>query len=431
MQAYDSERILSLLEPFGYKASDHIETANLVILNTCHIREKAEHKIYSELGRLREYKIAQEEKGEEYLIAVGGCVAQAQGDEIVRQAPYVSIVFGPQNYHKLPEALTNILREKHAVDVEFPVESKFDHIPYVSETKASTFLTVQEGCNKFCHFCVVPYTRGAEYSRPVADLIKEAKHLVSIGAKELTLLGQNVNAFHGEGANGRIWSLAELIEEFALIDGLERIRYTTSHPRDMTDHLIECHGRVEKLMPYLHLPVQSGSDRILKAMNRKHDIALYHKIMDKIKSTRPDIMISSDFIVGYPGENIEDHRMTLQLIQDCIDVGFSFTYSPRPGTPASVMDNQVPEDIKRERLHELQDLLQMKQLMAHEKQVGKENLVLVEKAGKEPGQLHGKNAHWQSVVFKGDFSLIGSIVPVEIEAAYQNCLMASCVRKDG
>jgi len=423
MQSYDSDRMVSLLEPFGYSPSDDIETANLVILNTCHIREKAEHKIFSELGRLRENKVEQEAKGEEYIIAVGGCVAQAQGDEITKQAPYVSIVFGPQNYHKLPEYLIHVLREqnKHHVDVEFPVESKFDHLPSVSETKAASFLTIQEGCNKFCHFCVVPYTRGAEYSRPVKALIDEAKHLVSVGAKEITLLGQNVNAYHGEGPNGRIWSLAELIEELALIDGLERIRYMTSHPRDMTDHLIECHGKVSKLMPFLHLPVQSGSDKILKAMNRRHNAELYYDIIRKVKEQRPDIVVSSDFIVGYPGEATEDHNLTLQLVQDCVDFGFSFNYSPRPGTPASVMP-QIDDDIKMERLYELQALLQMKQLMAHQKQIGLMNEVLVEKEGKEPGQLIGKNAHWQSVVLEGDASLIGIIVPVKIKEAHQNSL---------
>lgn len=421
MQVYDSDRMLSLLKPFGYESTQEIETANLVILNTCNIREKAEQKIFSELGRLREYKKEQEDKGQEYIIAVGGCVAQAQGNEIIRQAPYVSLVFGPQNYHKLPEYLIELLRKKSHVDIEFPVESKFDHIPFVSETKASTFLTIQEGCNKFCHFCVVPYTRGAEYSRPVESVLKEARHLIDLGAKEITLLGQNVNAYHGEGSDGKTWSLANLIESLALIKGLERIRYTTSHPRDMTDHLLECHGNIPQLMPYLHLPVQSGSDRILKEMNRKHKAELYYDIIRKLKIKRPDIMISSDFIVGYPGETAEDHQLTLQLIQDCVDVGYSFNYSPRPGTPASVL-SQVDDEVKMERLYELQAMLQMKQLLAHQKQKGLVNDVLIEKTGKEPGQLIGKNDYFQSVFFQGDLSLIGSIIPISIKAAYQNSL---------
>ncbi|USO02569.1 MAG: tRNA (N6-isopentenyl adenosine(37)-C2)-methylthiotransferase MiaB [Alphaproteobacteria bacterium] len=451
MQVYDSDRMLSLLKPFGYTQTEDPTEANLIILNTCNIREKAEQKIFSELGRIREYKKAQEAQGQEYLIAVGGCVAQAQGDEIVRQAPYVSVVFGPQNYHRLPEYLTKVRREsswrspegvaaiqngsphrcaprddvpvrKHHVDVEFPVESKFDYIPAVSETKASAFLTIQEGCNKFCHFCVVPYTRGAEYSRPVKAIIEEAKHLVGLGAKEITLLGQNVSDYHGDDEKGNPASLAVLLETVAKeLPELKRLRYTTSHPRDITDHLIECHGSLPQLMPYLHLPVQTGSDKMLKAMNRKHTIDLYYGLMEKFRKARPDIMVSSDFIVGYPGETQEDHKQTLQLVQDCIDVGYSFNYSVRPGTPASVLD-QVPEDVKTPRLYELQDLLRMKQLLAHQKQVGLVNEVLVEKKGKEPGQLIGKNPHLQSVYFDGDESLIGEIVPVKILAAYQNSL---------
>jgi len=447
MQVYDSDRMLSLLKPFGYDTTDDPKEANLLILNTCNIREKAEQKIFSELGRIREYKKEQEDKGQEYLIAVGGCVAQAQGDEIIKQAPYVSIVFGPQNYHRLPEYLEKVRREeslrqiakadgqvlkkksRHSakcVDIEFPVESKFDHIPAVSETRASAFLTIQEGCNKFCHFCVVPYTRGAEYSRPVAEIIKEAKHLTSLGAKEITLLGQNVSDYHGENEKGKSTSLAMLLE--AVIENvptLTRLRYTTSHPRDITDHLIECHGNIPQLMPYLHLPVQTGSDKMLKAMNRKHTIDLYYQLMEKFRKARPDIMVSSDFIVGYPGETLDDHKQTLQLIQDCIDVGYSFNYSVRPGTPASVLD-QVPEEVKTERLYELQDLLRMKQVIAHQKQVGLINDVLVEKKGKKEGQLIGKNPYLQSVYFDGDESLIGQIVPVMIQAAYQNSLQGVC-----
>lgn len=431
MQIYDSDKIESLLKPLGYQVTNSPENANLVILNTCHIREKAEQKVFSELGRLKAHKKANEQQGEDYIIAVGGCVAQAEGEEIIRQAPYVSIVFGPQNYHELPELLTKIHRENgRSVNTEFPVESKFDYLPEPETTKASAFLTIQEGCDKFCTFCVVPYTRGAEYSRPVKDIIKEAKKLAELGAKEITLLGQNVSAYHGEAPqvteSQKEWRLGQLIEEVAKIDQIKRIRYTTSHPRDMDDHLLSTHGTVEKLMPYLHLPVQSGSDKVLDIMNRKHTIKTYREIIAKLKSYRPDILISSDFITGYPGETHEDHQSTLEIIQDCIDTGFSFKYSPRTGTPASVKE-QVPEEVKLSRLYDVQAALRTKQLLSHQALANRVVPVLFEKKGKAANQIIGKTPYLQSVITRGTEDLIGNIVNVHIQNAYQNSLEGEIV----
>ena len=420
MNTYDSDKMVELLKPLGFEVTDTPKDADLAILNTCHIRDKAEQKVYSDLGRLHKHQKAAQKEGRDVIIAVAGCVAQAAGEEILRQAPYVSMVFGPQTYHRLPEYLMR--KAPHLVDTEFPVESKFDFLPQTAASKTSAFISIQEGCDKFCTFCCVPYTRGAEFSRPVQAVLDEAHQLIDLGVIEITLLGQNVNAYHGEGPDGKEWGLAILIEELAKIKGLLRIRYTTSHPRDMDDALIQAHVDIPQLMPYLHLPVQSGSDLILKAMNRKHTIARYHEIMNQIKSKRSDILVSSDFIAGFPGETDEDHRQTVQLILDYIDTGYSFCYSPRPGTPASVADNQIPEEIKKQRLHEIQEALTYKQLQRNQADVGKIMPVLVEKTGRKENQMIGKSPYLQSVCFQGKSRLLGSIVDIKITAGYANTL---------
>ena len=425
MNVYDSDKMIELLKPLGFNVTIDPKEADLAILNTCHIRDKAEQKVYSDLGRLNKHKKAANKEGRDLIIVVAGCVAQAAGDEILRQAPYVSMVVGPQTYHRLPEYLAR--NTPHLVDIEFPVESKFDFLPQTAATKTSAFISIQEGCDKFCTFCCVPYTRGAEFSRPVQALIEEANHLVDQGVIDITLLGQNVNAYHGEGSNNTEWGLARLIEELAKIKNLQRISYTTSHPKDMDDALIQAHGDIPTLLPYLHLPVQSGSDTVLKAMNRKHTIARYHEIMNQIKTKRSDILVSSDFIAGFPGETDEDHRQTLQLILDYIDTGYSFCYSPRPGTPASIADNQIPEDIKKQRLHEIQEALTYKQIQRNQADVGKTMSVLVEKTGKQENQMIGKSPYLQSVCFQGKSRLLGSIVDIEITAGFANTLAGDIV----
>lgn len=432
MNVYDSNRMADILSPFGYKAVDNPVDADMVILNTCHIREKATDKVFSELGRLREHKEEKEAKGEKMLMAVAGCVAQAEGDFILERAPYVDMVFGPQTYHELPEMIAKItgaFGKERIINTQFPAHSKFDFLPEEQNILgASAFLSIQEGCDKFCTFCVVPYTRGAEYSRTVEGLVDEAKRLVDSGALEITLLGQNVNAFHGEAKDGSIWGLGRLIREIAKIDGLERIRYTTSHPRDMDDDLIAAHGEIDKLMPFLHLPVQSGSDKILKAMNRKHTGDFYRDVIAKLRKSRPDITFSSDFIVGFPGESEQDFEDTLQLVRDVNYIScYSFAFSARPGTPAANMQNLVHPKIANERLQRLQALLNEQQVAFNK---SCENLVmpaLMERKGKKAGQIIGKTPYFQSVYVEGNERLIGQIVDVKIDAGYDNSLSGTIV----
>ena len=426
MNVYDSARMADVLAPLGYAPAEAPDGADMVIINTCHIREKASEKTFHELGRLRQLKEQKAAEGGRMVLAVAGCVAQAEGAEIMSRAPYVDMVFGPQAYHRLPEMVARATREAGSgvLDTDFPVESKFDHLPEEQALQGhSAFLTVQEGCDKFCTFCVVPYTRGAEFSRPAAQILEEARRLVRAGALEITLLGQNVNAYHGAGPDGRDWGLGRLIRALAEIDGLARIRYTTSHPRDMDDDLIAAHGDVPQLMPYLHLPVQSGSDRILEAMNRKHKAEAYLRIVEKLRAARPDLALSSDFIVGFPGERDADFEATMQLVRDVgYAQAFSFKYSARPGTPAALLELQIDEAAKTERLAALQALLAEQQLAFNRAMVGHTLPVLVEKTGKLPGQLIGKSPYLQSVVIEGTPRLIGSIVPAAISAGYQNSL---------
>jgi tRNA-2-methylthio-N6-dimethylallyladenosine synthase len=418
MNVYDSERMAETLGAQGYVATDVVEEADVVLLNTCHIREKASEKLYSDLGRLRPLKQA----NPDLKIGVAGCVAQAEGDEILRRMPLVDLVVGPQSYHRLPGMMAAVAKGQKAVDTDFPAEDKFDHLPERKLLRGpSAFLTVQEGCDKFCAFCVVPYTRGAEVSRPVERLLREARDLVEKGVRELTLLGQNVNAYHGEGDNGA-WGLARLVRALARIDGLERIRYTTSHPNDMEDDLIAAHGDEPKLMPYLHLPVQSGSDRILKAMNRKHTRDQYFRLVERIRAARPDILLSSDFIVGFPGETEGDFADTMELIRSVgFGASFSFKYSARPGTPAA---EKAPVDAETadRRLQELQALITQQQRAAQEAMVGREVGVLYEKAGRLPGQMVGKSDHLHAVHVADPEARVGDLVRVRITASAPNSL---------
>ncbi|MBL1146075.1 MAG: tRNA (N6-isopentenyl adenosine(37)-C2)-methylthiotransferase MiaB [Pseudomonadota bacterium] len=432
MNVYDSVKMSDVLLPLGYETVDSPENADMVILNTCHIREKATEKVFSELGRLNKFKKQRAEKGDETLIAVAGCVAQAEGDVIMDRAPYVDMVFGPQTYHELPEMVakaTGAYGANRIVNTEFPMESKFDSLPEEGNTQGvSAFLSVQEGCDKFCTFCVVPYTRGAEFSRPAAQVLAEARALVKSGTKELMLLGQNVNAYHGEGPDGKTWGLGRLIREMAEIDGLARLRYTTSHPRDMEDDLIAAHGEVDILMPFLHLPVQSGSDNILKLMNRKHTADDYRAIIEKLRKARPDIAMSSDFIVGFPGETDADHKDTLKLVEDIGYVFcYSFKYSPRPGTPGAKMGGIVPEKIKDVRLQELQALLNAQQKDYNLSTVGKTLPVLFDRKGQKDGQLLGKTPYMQSVHVTAHDRLQGQIADVMIETALANSLSGAVV----
>jgi tRNA-2-methylthio-N6-dimethylallyladenosine synthase len=425
MNVYDSERMTEALAAEGFVETSNAAEADLAILNTCHIREKAAEKVYSDLGRLRDIKIAREKIGKDTLIAVAGCVAQAEGSEIVRRAPAVDLVVGPQSYHRLPELLARLRGgEKALVDTAFPDEDKFAALPQRLPPKSPTaFLTVQEGCDKFCTFCVVPYTRGMEYSRPVSALVDEARRLVDRGVKKLTLLGQNVNGYHGESANGGAASLARLIGALAAIDGLERIRYMTSHPRDMSDDLIAAHRDQEKLMPFLHLPFQAGSDRVLAAMNRKHTGDDYRALIARIRAARPDIALSTDIIVGFPGESDEDFEATLALVSEIgFAHAFSFKYSPRPGTPAAALDVQVPEDVKRDRLERLQRVVEAGYARFNGALVGRTIPVLFEKAGRRDGQLVGRSPYWQLVHADAPASMIGQIVDVTIDSAKANSL---------
>jgi len=428
MNVYDSERMRDVLAPLGYAPVDKPDDADLVVLNTCHIREKATEKVYSEIGRLRAHKERRAGEGKTTTIAIAGCVAQAEGEEIIARAPEVDIVVGPQAYHKLPELIARAARKTgERLAADFTAQEKFDALPKRAPDGVTAFLSIQEGCDKFCTFCVVPYTRGAEYSRPAADILAEARMLADSGVREITLLGQNVNAYHGEGAGG----FADLLSALAQISGVARIRYTTSHPIEMNDELIALHGAEPKLMPYLHLPVQSGSDRVLKAMNRKHDSAFYRDIIARLRAARPDIALSTDFIVGFPGERDVDFEATMQLVRD---VGFasaySFKYSSRPGTPAAAMLAQIREEAKAERLAALQKLLFEQQRAFNESQIGRTLDILVAGRGRRPGQAHGRSPYLQAVHFDDARARDGEIVQVKIIAATQNSLAGERVLSD-
>jgi len=432
MNVYDSDRMKDVLKPLGYSPCDSPEDADMVILNTCHIREKAAEKVYSELGRLNKIKNNKIGQGLEMILAVAGCVAQAESEEMLRRAPFVDLVFGPQAYHNLPEMIARVSRAKGSVlNTDFPTQAKFDYLPEVMVGKegiegASAFLTIQEGCDKFCAFCVVPYTRGAEFSRPAADILVETKRLVDLGVKEVTLLGQNVNSYHGMGTGGIEWGLGRLIREVAEVDGIERIRYMTSYPADMDEELISAHGEIEALMPFLHLPVQSGSDKVLKAMNRRHGADQYRQIVERLEKVRSDIALSSDFIVGFPGESDTDFENTMKLVKE---VGFiqaySFKYSPRPGTPAASLDNQVHETVKTERLKILQHELNKQQLAFNESCVGRNMPVLLDRPGRIKGQIVGRTPYMQPVHISAPEHFLGTIVHPYIEVAKANSLAGS------
>jgi tRNA-2-methylthio-N6-dimethylallyladenosine synthase len=417
-----------VLSQEGYSETGAIEEADLVVLNTCHIREKAAEKVYSELGRIKALKGERAQRGQETRVVVAGCVAQAEGREIIRRAPVVDVVVGPQSYQNLPDLLRRAASERDVVDTEFPVEDKFDHLPAPSPERIrsrgiSAFLTIQEGCDKFCTFCVVPYTRGAEVSRSAETILGEARRLAAAGVRELTLIGQNVNAYHGPGPDGSIWSLGRLLAALADIPGVARLRYTTSHPRDMDESLIAAHRDLPALMPYLHLPVQSGSDRILDAMNRKHSGDEYRRIIERVRTARPDIALSSDFIVGFPGETDRDFEETLRLVADIgFASSFSFKYSPRPGTPAADMGDQVPEPVKSERLARLQVLLEEQRQAFNHGTVGRTLDVLVEKPGRHAGQMAGKSPFLQAVQIEGSSRRIGEVVSVRVVRAGSNSL---------
>jgi tRNA-2-methylthio-N6-dimethylallyladenosine synthase len=437
MNVYDSDRMADALAPHGYEPTGDINVADLVLLNTCHIREKASEKVFSELGRLRELRDVRRAGGADLMIGVAGCVAQAEGEEIARRAPVVDMVFGPQSYHRLPDMLAKAEAQRSlhpsqhraVVDTDYPEEDKFEHLPAPAKEVTiqrglTAFLTVQEGCDKFCAFCVVPYTRGAEVSRPVRQVLSEARGLVAAGVKEITLLGQNVNAYHGLDDAGRSVGLGELAYLLAEISGLERVRYTTSHPRDMDDALIAAHRDLDILMPYLHLPVQSGSDSILKAMNRRHTAAEYLHTIERIKTARPDMALSGDFIVGFPGETDQDFEDTLRIIREVgYASAYSFKYSTRPGTPGANLDGQIAEEIKSERLYRLQDLVNAQTTAFHASCVGKTMPVLIERPGRMPGQVGGRSPYLQAVHLDGSPSQIGAIHQVEIIGTSTNSLV--------
>ncbi|MBQ7412768.1 MAG: tRNA (N6-isopentenyl adenosine(37)-C2)-methylthiotransferase MiaB [Alphaproteobacteria bacterium] len=420
MNMYDSARIRDTLAILGYTETDSPEEADIILLNTCHIREKASEKLFSEIGRLVKFK------KEHTLMIVAGCVVQADGEELLKRAHAVDIAVGPQSYHKLPELITKYNRKKGRIAVtDFPAESKFDYLPPIQAIGASAFLAVQEGCDHFCSYCVVPYTRGCEYSRSATEIMDEARQLVKTGAKEIMLLGQNVNGWHGEGAR----DLGDIIRMIADIDGLERIRYTTSYPSEMTENIITAHRDVPKLMPYIHLPIQSGSNAVLKAMNRQYDRDGYLRISERFRAVRPDIAISSDFIVGFPGETDKDFEDTLDLVQRVgYASSFSFKFSARPGTPASIMKNQIREEVKTERLIRLQDLLLSQQKQFNVNTVGKELDILLIENGKEKGQISGYTPYLQNTHIAADESLLGQIVRVKIESATATSLGGRLVK---
>ena len=430
MNVYDSQRMTDALAADGYAETDRVEDADLVLLNTCHIREKAAEKVYSELGRIRGLKAERAKDGQEMLIGVTGCVAQAEGREILRRESAVDLVIGPQTYHRLPEALKKVRLGEKIVETDYALEDKFEHLP--NATRAETiargvtaFLTVQEGCDKFCTFCVVPYTRGSEISRPVAQIVAEAERLAAAGVREVTLLGQNVNAWHGVGPDGGEWGLGRLLFRLSEIEGLARLRYTTSHPRDMDDELIAAHRDLPQLMPYLHLPVQSGSDRMLKAMNRRHRAADYLRLIERIRQARPDIAMSGDFIVGFPGESDADFEATMELVRTVgYAQAFSFKYSPRPGTPGAQMADHVAEEVKDERLQRLQALLTEQQQDFAVGMVGRTIDALVEKPGRQAGQRVGRSPWLQPVILDETAGEIGDIVSVRITRAGRASLFA-------
>lgn len=430
MNVYDSERMKDVLAPIGYGPVDGPEGADLVVLNTCHIREKATEKVYSELGQIKRQKA---KTGGKMIVAVAGCVAQAEGEEIMRRAPVVDLVLGPQAYHKLPEMIARVHRKTgDRLETEFDTMEKFDALPKQRSVDGPVaYLSVQEGCDKFCTFCVVPYTRGAELSRPVDDIMIEARSLASQGVREVQLLGQNVNAWHGAAPKiegGDDWTLGQLVRHTAKVGGFDRIRYTTSHPRDMDDDLIAAHGDTPELMPFLHLPVQSGSNRILQAMNRGHTREHYIDIMARVKAARPDIGFASDFIVGFPGESDQDFEDTMDLVRQVgFCIAYSFKYSERPGTPAAEMFGQVPEEVKTERLHRLQALLWEQQTAFNLSKIGETVSVLVTGKGRMPGQMAGRSPWLQSVYFEGDESLMGQIVELKINHATQNSISGDLI----
>ena len=431
MNVYDSERMGDSLDSEGYVATETPDDADLILLNTCHIREKAAEKLYSDLGRLR---VMREERDPSRPLTIGvtGCVAQAEGAEILRRAPTVDLVVGPQTYHRLPELLRKVREGQKVVETEYAVEDKFAHLPHhnrraVQKRGVTAFLTVQEGCDKFCTFCVVPYTRGSEVSRPLDQIMSEARELVDAGVKEITLLGQNVNAWHGVSADGDVLRLGDLLYQLAKIDGLKRLRYTTSHPRDMDDSLIAAHKNLRMLMPYLHLPVQSGSDRILKAMNRQHKADDYLHLIDRIRKARPDIAFSGDFIVGFPGETDEDFEATMKLVQEVgYSSAYSFKYSPRPGTPGATMKGHIEEKVKDERLQRLQALILEQQHQFLQSKIGKRIEVLVEKAGRHEGQMVGRSP-WLLPVAVSTNAKIGEIIAVDVTDASSNSLLGRAV----
>ena len=435
MNVYDSQRMADTLAPEGYVETATADDADLIILNTCHIREKAAEKVYSELGRMRRLKAAAAADGRNVLIAVAGCVAQAEGEEIVRRAPAVDLVVGSQSYHRLPNLIARAERDGHVVDTEFPLDDRFDHLaaPSLAATRArgvTAFVTVQEGCDKFCTFCVVPYTRGAETSRPVNKIVAEVERLADAGVREITLIGQNVNAYHGTGPDGRPWSLARLLELLAQLRGIARLRYATSHPLDMDDGLIAMHRDLPTLMPQLHLPVQSGSDRILAAMNRRHTRAHYVNVVSRLLKARPDMALTSDFIVGFPSETEDDFAATLGLVGEIGYAGaFSFKYSPRPGTRGAEMEDQIDEAIKSDRLHRLQHAIDGSQAAFNRRCLGRTVAVLFERPGRHRGQIVGRSPYLQPVQIEAPTSLIGEVAAVTITEVASNSLFGALAQE--
>ena len=430
MNVYDSGRIANILQSLGHEAAPTIKDADIVIFNTCHIREKAAEKVFSDLGRYNQIREERLSEGKNTIVGVCGCVVQAEDEQIWKRAPFVDFATGPLTYHRLPEILARVMRKRgdFVIDTDFPAEDKFDFLPENHASGACSYLAIQEGCNNFCTYCVVPYTRGAEYSRPVEEVLKEAKRLVSEGCLELNLLGQNVNSYHGEDSSGKERSLAYLIHKLAELDGLKRIRYTTSYPADMTDELINCYKDIDKLMPYLHLPIQSGSDKILKAMNRRHTSGDYLRIIDKLKEANPNIGMSSDFIVGFPGENEDDFQATLDVVDKVQYIqAFSFKYSPRPGTPAAIMPNQIPEKIKKARLEILQNKLFDYQNKFNQASIGKIMPVLFETQGRHAGQLIGRTPYMQNLHAELSKDNLNKIVKVKVTAATTNSLTGSFI----
>ena len=431
MNVYDAQRMVDTLAPEGFIETESPDDADLVILNTCHIREKASEKVYSELGRLRVVKDEAARNGRAMNIAVAGCVAQAEGEEIVRRAPTVDIVVGPQSYHHLPQLLARAQTGDRAIETEFPIEDKFATLPQpkaaaIRARGISSFVTVQEGCDKFCTFCVVPYTRGMEVSRPVARIIEDVTRLADNGVREITLIGQNVNAYHGEGPNGATWSLGQLLHRLATIPGVARLRYSTSHPRDVDDALIEAHRDIPAVMPFVHLPVQSGSDRILAAMNRKHTAADYRRVIDRFRHARGDIAFSSDFIVGFPGETEEDFAATLALVEQIgYAAAYSFKYSPRPGTPAADMQEPVTTTAMDQRLARLQDLIDSQQAAFNAAAIGKTVDVLFERAGRKPGQIVGRTAYLQPAHVMASPDIIGEVLSVTVDSLERYSLLGA------